>query len=512
MDHPNGESERVTWFLEAACPDHHIRGGPAHVMAQSTAMRLLDRFPAIAKSSIATAAVCGDVPEVARILAARPRAAIEKSGGDESRSDPGRPGDLFRNRGPKGWEPLLYLCFARLPLESVSHNAVVIARMLLDHGADPNAYFMAGDSRYTPLVGVIGEGEENRPPHPQRDALVNLLLERGTEPYDMQVVYDLHFHGNMLWFLKLIHQRSLELGRKPDWDDPEWTMLDMGGYGSGARWHLDVAVKNDDYELADWLLTHGANPNASPARDRRFPQRSLYEEAMLRGHLQIAELLVEHGAVRTDAVLGDGELFARACLSLDADSARAHLAEHPGYLTATEPLFTASRRDRRDVVSLLLDLGMSPDTENEYGERALHIAAYHNALAVAKLLIDRGADADAVEKHWGNTPLGGAIYHQHQEMIDLLSHYSRDVVELAFAGKIDRLREVLTESPDIARQSRTPLMWLPPEDESLAMRVAELLIDHGADPSFRDREGMTAADRAERLAMFNVAELLRRYS
>ncbi len=32
-------------FLDSACPDHHVRGGPDHVRAQHTAMRLLARFP-----------------------------------------------------------------------------------------------------------------------------------------------------------------------------------------------------------------------------------------------------------------------------------------------------------------------------------------------------------------------------------------------------------------------------------------------------------------------------------
>ena len=32
---------RVNWFLEAACPDHHVRSGSAHVRARHTAMRIL---------------------------------------------------------------------------------------------------------------------------------------------------------------------------------------------------------------------------------------------------------------------------------------------------------------------------------------------------------------------------------------------------------------------------------------------------------------------------------------
>jgi ankyrin repeat protein len=54
------------------------------------------------------------------------------------------------------------------------------------------------------------------------------------------------------------------------------------------------------------------------------------------------------------------------------------------------------------------------------------------------------------------------------------------------------------------------LMWLPPTDESLAMEAARLLLEHGADPNARDPQGLTAADRAEKNGMFEVAELLRR--
>ena len=60
------------------------------------------------------------------------------------------------------WEPLLYLCFARLDSSARHDDAIAIARRLLDHGADPNAYFMAGNSRYSPLTGLFGGGEESR--------------------------------------------------------------------------------------------------------------------------------------------------------------------------------------------------------------------------------------------------------------------------------------------------------------------------------------------------------------
>lgn len=509
---PSGDL--VARFLDVACPDHHVRGGPDHVRARHTAMRLLARYPEIAHANFQTAVVCGDLTAVERALATQPELATRREADpDPDRSGVGNTDDLVRRRlGRKGWDPLLYLCFTRLPLVAVNENALSIARLLLDHGADPRAYFMAGDSHYTPLVGAIGEGEEDRPPHPQRDALVRLLLERGADPYDNQVVYNIHFHADVLWFLELSYARSVELGRKADWDDPEWSMLNMGNYGSGAAWHLGMAIRHDDARLAEWCLVHGASSDPAPPRDKRFTHRSLYDEAVRRGRFTIAELLVRYGAQRTEVILQPMEDFVQACLRLDREAIRSWLAAHPEFLRASEPLFAAAKEDRDDVVAFLLDLGMSPDVESSGKERPLHIAAYRNALRVAELLIARGADVDAVESNWNNTPLGAAVYAQHQEMIELLARHSRDVWELVYTGSIDRLREVLAASPERSRVvsgGHTPLMWLPPEDESRALEVARLLIAHGSDPTLVNKDGMTAADRAERLGMFDVASFLR---
>jgi ankyrin repeat protein len=502
--------ELIERFLEFACPDHHVRGGPAHVMAKNAAMRLLNRHPEIARDNLYTAIVCGDLGEVERILAASPRAAVEKrSAPGRDRSGVGGSGDLFTDSGPKQWEPLLFLCFTRLPLAAPNENGPAIARALLDRGADPNAYFMAGDSRYTPLVGVIGEGEEDRPPHPQREALVRLLLERGAEPYDIQVVYNIHFHGDVLWFLKLIFEYSVKAGRKADWEDPTWSMLNMGGYGNGARWHLGIAIKNNDLELAEWVLAHGASPNAAPARDARFPQRTLHEEARRDGLVEMAELLERYGAVPGATVLSDEEAFAAACFRLDRAEAQTIVAKHPEYLESTVAIFAAAKRDRSDVVAVLLDLGVSPDVHDMHGERALHVAAYAGSLKVAALLIERGARIDPVDSIHDGTPLWFAMWGQRAQMVELLSRFSRDIWALSFTGNIGRLREVLSAQPALATLvgETTPLMWLP-DEEARAKEIAELFLAHGADPSIRDEKGQTAADRAEKRGMHDVANLL----
>jgi ankyrin repeat protein len=500
-------------FLENACPDHHVRGASQHVRARHTAMRLLTRHPEIARHDFYTAVVCGDLEAVKRRLAEQPTPANAKSGAQSpDRAMAGGAADLDRDIGGKGWEPLLYLCFTRLPLDAVTDKAVEIARLLLEHGADPNVFFMAGDSRYTPLVGAVGEGEEDRPPHQQRDALVRLLLDAGAEPYDNQVLYNLGFKADYRWYLPLIHQRSLQLGRQADWDDPEWQMLGMGSYGPGAPWLLDHAIKKDDVPLVRWCLEHGANPDSPPAADKRFLKASLYEKAVRLGRHEIAELLAQYGAPRISVTLTPVEALVAASFRLDRSAARVLLDAHPELRGSPQPLFAASKANRPDAVELLLDLGMSPDVADAANQRPLHMAAYANAVDAARVLIGRGAEIDPVEDHYGNTPIGGASYYRHREMIDLLASHSRNVWSLTHQGKIDRLRDVLAGQPGLARivgDGYTLLMWLPPDDEHVAIEIARLLVERGADPTLRGKDGLTAADRADRLGMDHLAGYLR---
>ena len=507
----NGEQDRlIHQFLEYSCPDHHVRGRPAHIIARGGAMRILERHPEIARANLYTAVVCGEIDLVSEMLRKEPELARRKSSTAAiDRTGVGGAGDIEKDISPKGWEPLLYLCFTRLPLAKANDNAMAIAQLLLEHGADPNCYFMAGDSRYTPLVGVIGEGEEDRPPHPRRDELARLLLERGAEPYDIQVIYNIHFHGRILWFLKLMYEFSVRADREADWRDPEWHFCDMGGYGTGARWHLWVAVEHNDLELADWCLAHGANPNAEPPRARQLPQWSLYEYALRLGQVDVAELLARYGAARTAISEDDEDSVAAAALQMDRERAARILRKHPEFLRSHKAIFAAAREDREDAVALLLDLGVPIEVEDKSKQRALHVAASADAPKVARLLITRGAEIDPVEANWSNTPLYNALWGEVQRMIDLLSPLSRDVWALTFLGKVERLREVLTERPELAKSAGewSPLFRLP-DDEVKAAEIVDLFVSLGADAGFRRKDGLTAADIARRRGLDEAARKL----
>ena len=491
---PVKPGDPVSSFLGVACWDHIVHGRGDYAAAASTAMRLLEKHPDIASANIYSAVVCGNLTHIERLLANQPLLADRKGG--------------IRN-----WEPILYLCYARLPLPALRDNALPIARLLLDDGANPNAYYMAGHSVYGALVGIAGDGEQDAPPHPARGPLYRLLLEHGAEPYDIQVLYNTHFRGDVMWWLQLTWEFSVASGRQEDWADPDLSIFDMGGYGTGARFLLWLAIQKNNPELAAWLLKRGANPNAAPPRARNLPQMSLYRYAMLEGRQDIAELLLAHGATRDDITGDDQEAFAAALASLDRERATNIARQRPDYLRSSHFLCAAAERNRGDVVSLLLDLGVPVNVQSANKRTALHAAAASDARDAAAVLLARGADADIRETQYGGTPLGFACHYDHREMIDVLVPYSRDVWSLSSRGKVDRLREVLAADPararDIGPRGSTLLWWLP-DDEELALQVVELLLAQGADPAVKGKDGTTAAESARARGLDRVAARLER--
>ena len=100
-----------------------------------------------------------------------------------------------REGGPYGWEPLLYLAYARHDPAIRESATLGTARLLLDHGADPNAgYLWHGlTSPFTALTGALGGGEGDQPEHPHGFALASLLLDAGADANDAQVLYNRQF-------------------------------------------------------------------------------------------------------------------------------------------------------------------------------------------------------------------------------------------------------------------------------------------------------------------------------
>ncbi|MGH3195426.1 MAG: ankyrin repeat domain-containing protein [Streptosporangiaceae bacterium] len=69
--------------------------------------------------------------------------------------------------------------------------------------------------------------------------------------------------------------------------------------------------------------------------------------------------------------------------------------------------------------------GRSDVSGNQPWHTALHVAAEKGDLALARTLLELGADPDIPDKHYQSTPLGWARYFDQPALVDLLESVTR---------------------------------------------------------------------------------------
>ncbi len=104
-----------------------------------------------------------------------------------------------------------------MPIEAVAANALAIATLLLDAGADPNASWSDGTNAFTVLVGVVGGGEGGQTAHTAADALVHLLIARGAHPFAPQALYNTSLGPDSTFWLDLLWAESEKRDETRNW-------------------------------------------------------------------------------------------------------------------------------------------------------------------------------------------------------------------------------------------------------------------------------------------------------
>lgn len=454
----------------------------------AAALRLAARHPGLARGNIHAAVAFGDLSEVERLLHNDPALANAKG-------------------GPLDWEPLLYLAYTRLP--GADTDSLAIARLLLDHGADPHAWFDDGwKNPFTVLCGVIGQGEGDKKPHPLAKEIAALLFARGADPYDTQALYNTSITRDETDWNDLLWSECERRGVTQHWrDTPDPPRIGGRFPMSVLDYLLGNAVAFNHPKRAEWLLIHGANAAGIHA----YSGRPLREEALACGHGDMAMLLERHGAPRVP--LRGQAAFEAACMCLDRDAAAALARAHPECLQNAAPMIAAARKNRADIVALLLDLGMSPDVMDSEELRGIQAAIQGNARDVVELLVARGADVDRPSRHFGGA-MGFAAHFGHRAIAEILAPRSRDATHLAYLGMKDRLRGLLAAEPALVnapdpKYDMRPLFALP-DDEAAAADMTALLLEHGADPRLANKEGETPEQAARKRGLDEAADLLRR--
>ena len=449
------------------------------------ARRIVQKYPDIARDSLFTAAVCGDVAEVERHLARDPQAAT-------------------RTGGSLNWTALAYVTYSRID----ARNAVALARRLTAAGADPNFQFGDGwGSPFKVLTGAVRLGEGARPSHPQVLDLAEVLITAGAAPYDLQSLYNVSIVGDdTAWYDRF--WAWCESGGVLDM----WRVAGEGRLGAWKQLNtldylLGNAVGQDQAIRAEWLLARGANANALNA----YTGQPIHATAQLSGFVRMAALLETHGA--KPAALMGVHAFQAACMRLDEAEARRLAAHDPGLVVWPGTLLAAAERGYAPVVALLLALGAPVGALDHQGISPLHRAVQSGSLETVTLLLAAGADIDRRETRWQGTALSWACVLKQVHLAHYLAPLSRDVRALAGFAFLERLDEVLRAEPGLANEvladkdAPTPLFCLP-GDEDKAADVARLLLSHGADPSRRNDQGRTPAEVARVNGLDEAADIM----
>ncbi|MFO0892485.1 MAG: ankyrin repeat domain-containing protein [Isosphaeraceae bacterium] len=399
-------------FLEAAVVPRdtwHTSG------TLNEAEAILAAHPGVAKHEIFTAAALGDDVAVAHFLA-----------GDASLAT--------ARGGPRGWDPLTYLCFSRyLRLDPARSGGFVrAAEALLDAGADPNTGWHETRHQPEPCWESVLYGAAGIAHH---EALTRLLLARGADPNDGETPYHAAESYDMGVLRALVESGKLS-------DDGLTTLLlrkTDTHHGAGVAYLLEhgadpnrlsfwrktalhnALISDNAIEVIQSLLDHGADPNlpGDSGHGRRGAVRTGTSIAARRGRRDVLEALEGRGM---PVVLEGVDRLVAACARDDSAAIRAIADAEPGLVAALvaeggELLAEFAGNGNTRGVGHLLDLGVGIAAPYALGDSyfgvapgstALHVAAWRARPETVKLFLARGAPVDLRDGH-GRTPLMLAV-------------------------------------------------------------------------------------------------------
>jgi ankyrin repeat protein len=252
------------------------------------------------------------------------------------------------------------------------------------------------------------------------------------------------------------------------------------------------------------LLKAGAERDA---RDTEYAQTALHLAARA-GHAEAVRALLAAGSdVMARTRVGPEPPFRRIGgtqgKGVEKSPARGARPAIPGGKT---PLHYATRDGYLDVVRELLDAGAAIDDRDPNDITPLLMAASNDRVAVARFLIARGADIQAVD-WYGRTPLYAAIDVRNRDSPDPAAGSGTDT-----AGNLELIRLLLEKgAKPNTRIKEMPvvrshvlqlgsLSWVDFTGETPFIRAAlagdvevmRMLLGHGADANIKTQHGTTA--------------------
>jgi len=375
-------------FLEAATDGRRDR-----------AERMLALYPRIATANLHTALVLGDSAFVDARLEKDPSLAT-------------KPG------GPRGWEPIHYICYTSMAHDSPVRSAglAAIARRLIALGADPNTRFpwLHHNVRRPVLWGASRQA--------QSLPLVLALLDAGADPND-GVTLPLAASAADIPVLEalLAHGANVDQPWASDGSTSLYAILNWSRTADGVLWLLEhgadpnavfaengetplhVVARAWDVPLAEAMVSRGAD-----IERKRADGRTPYAVAELNGNRAVADWLLAHGAVPE---LSEVDRLVAACSQGDRKAAEALLGKNPDlrdHITDDHYIAFHQAAEHNDVRALeaMLACGFDPNRPDAgIGKTALHSAAMEGWPDAVRVLLAHGASVLVRDREFKGQPL-----------------------------------------------------------------------------------------------------------
>lgn len=285
--------------------------------------------------------------------------------------------------------------------------------------------------------------------------------------------------------------------------------------GPTALWY---AVDTSNVELVRLLLEHGANPNVGA---------SVYSMSTSRNDTEIIEMLQDQSMVVDDetariflnSALQRGDLD--RVLSLLENGVDPNLSL--GQFNNT-PLMRAASNGHYEIVLALLDYGADPNYsrdaptmyDTETGESLygfwtpLLFAVRGNVPEIVRAILDAGADIE-IAYTLNYTPLIVAAGIGNPEIVGILLENDADVNATSYVGNTALMCAAMTYEEFLlnafyhGKNYSGDTSELPGRDP---LRVVELLLEAGCDPSLENVDGKTAYSIAVESGYEEIASLL----
>jgi len=199
-------------------------------------------------------------------------------------------------------------------------------------------------------------------------------------------------------------------------------------------------------------------------------------------------------------------------------------------ILGTTPLHEAVRKNRKEIVELLIAEGANVNSRDGSGETALYQAAHRGHLELCKLLINNGADLNISTSKitMGHSPLYFAIRNRHADVAELLITSGADVnikngfgespMDMAIHAKLQNIVNLLIEhgaetsalkdTEKTTEESKKPLTSIWKGATSGNIQVVTQHLNAGVDVNAQNTDGETPLLEATYGGHKNIVELL----